>query len=333
MRPDDPHPGNEVTVAVVSHRCEDLLVDCLASLRDTRDVAMHVVVVDTASGDGTPDAARRAGVEVVALTGNVGFGRANNLVIRGARTPAVLVLNPDTVLPPGALRACLDELWARPEVGVLTPRLVGRDGRLDRRCRRGFPTPLAAAGFLTGLDRLPGPRIRAYTRGHLPDDRPCDVTATSGAFMLLRTAALRETGGFDERYFMYGEDVDLCLRLAARGWRCRYWPGAEVVHVGGGSGEGGRRTPAADAAFFRAMGTLTRDHTPGTRGAVTAAAVTAAAELGLAWSRLRRAATAGRGQPEVPTPDRSSQLPPRSTRPTPRPWAKTLNSRQRSRQS
>lgn len=291
MRPAGPTAGLEVTVVVVSHHCAGLLADCLASLAASRDVRARVVVVDTASPDASVAVAGAAGVEVRALTRNVGFARANNLVLRDVASPAALVLNPDTVLPPDALRRCLDALWERPEVGVLTPRLVDAGGVLDRRCRRGFPTPVAAVGFMTGLDRrFPGPRIAAYTRGGIPDDRPCDVDAVSGAFMLLRTAALREVGVFDERYFMYGEDVDLCMRLRRRGWRCRYWPGAEVVHVGGGSGEGGRRRPAADTAFFRSMPPLTRAHVPGVRGAVTAAAVGVAAEAGLTLSRLRRRA-------------------------------------------
>jgi len=282
-----------VDVVIVSHRCAALLDACLASLPAAgAGLAMRVHVVDTASGDGTPEAARRhPGVRVTALARNVGFARANNLALAGTRAPAVLVLNPDTVLPPGALVRLRDELAARPEVGALTPRLVDVHGRLDGRCRRGFPHPWPALCFLTGLDRvLTGPRARAYTSGWLPEDRAHDVHAVSGAFMLLRGAALAETGGFDERYFMYGEDVDLCLRLRARGWRCRYHPAVTVVHVGGGSGEGGRRTPRADAAFFRAMAPLLRDHLPGPRGRVTAGAVAVAAEAGLAASRLRRAA-------------------------------------------
>jgi GT2 family glycosyltransferase len=282
----------ELDVVIVSHRCAALLDDCLTSMTAAAaGVGVRVHVVDTASGDATPEVARRHPVHLTALGGNVGFARANNIALARCTAPAVLVLNPDTVLPAGSLRRCLDALAARPELGVLTPRLVDRRGRLDGRCRRGFPHPWPALCFLTGLDRvLAGPRARGYTSSWLPSGRAHDVVAVSGAFMLLRRAALEETGHFDTRYFMYGEDVDLCLRLRRRGWRCRYWPGVEVVHVGGGSGEGGRRSARADTAFFRAMAPLLAAHLPGRRGRLTAGAVAVAAEAALLASRGRRAA-------------------------------------------
>ncbi|HWH13154.1 MAG TPA: glycosyltransferase family 2 protein, partial [Miltoncostaeaceae bacterium] len=223
-QPPSPRDVPELDVVIVSHRCAPLLDDCLASLpAAAAGVRLRVHVVDTASGDATAEVARGHPVHLTALAENVGFARANNIALARCRAPAVLVLNPDTVLPAGSLRRCLDALAARPELGVLTPRLVDRRGRLDGRCRRGFPHPWPALCFLTGLDRvLTGPRARAYTSSWLPSGRAHDVVAVSGAFMLMRRAALVEAGPFDTRYFMYGEDVDLCLRLRRRGWRCRY---------------------------------------------------------------------------------------------------------------
>jgi N-acetylglucosaminyl-diphospho-decaprenol L-rhamnosyltransferase len=151
----------EVSVVIVSYRCRDLLDDCLDSLDAQRgEVDMEVHVLDNASGDDTlAAAAGRDWVRAEALDENVGFSRANNRGFAEARGRAVLALNPDTVLPPGALRACLDALWARPEVGILSPRLVDREGRLDRRCKRGFPTPWSSFCYFAGLDRwLRGPR-------------------------------------------------------------------------------------------------------------------------------------------------------------------------------
>lgn len=288
----------ELSVVIVSYRCRALLTDCLDSLAGQReDVDMEVLVVDNASGDDTLEAAdAHPWVTAEPLARNVGFGRANNLGFAWASGRAVLALNPDTVLPPGSLRACLDELWAHSDVGVLSPRLVDREGNLDRRCKRGFPTPWSSFCYFTGLDRhLRGPRSTHYTAGWLPEDRAGDVESVTGAFMLMPRHALAEVGGFDEQFFMYAEDIDLCLRFIERGWRVRYWPGTTVVHVGAGSSVGGRRTAEADSAYFRTMAPFIRKHRPGLRGRALAAGVWAVGEAALAASRLRAGLDQARG--------------------------------------
>lgn len=284
----------ELSVVIVSYRCAELLAECLDSLEVNRaDVDMEVMVVDNASGDDTVEVARSyRGVDVEALDENVGFARANNLAMDRSSGRAVLVLNPDTVLPPGSLRSCLDYLWAHPEIGVLTPKLVDREGRLDRRCHRGFPTLWSSFCYFTTLDRvLRGPRSRWYTMGHVPDDQTLDVESVSGAFMLMPATAMRAVGGFDEQFFMYAEDIDLSLRFIEAGYRVVYWPGAEVVHVGAGSNVAGQRPPAANAAYFRTMAPFVRKHRPGLRGAMLALTVWIAGELMLGATEARRRIT------------------------------------------
>lgn len=281
----------QLSVVIVSYRCRDLLLDCLASLEAQRgEVAMEVIVVDNDSGDDTVAAARAAHpwVEFEALDENLGFARANNRAIFRSRGEVVLILNPDTVLPLGSLLACLDELARWPDVGVLTPRLVGPDGSIDRRCKRGFPTLWSSFCYFTGLDRrFTGPRSTRYTMGSLPEDQAGDVDSVSGAFMLMPRRVLDEVGGFDEQFFMYAEDIDLCLRVIDHGYRVRYWPGVDVLHVGAGSNVAGRRPAKADEAYFRTMAPFMRKHARGVRGKVTAAVVSVAAEGMYAASRLR----------------------------------------------
>lgn len=294
----------ELSIVIVTYRCGDHLRACLESLAPQREeVDMEVLVLDNASGDDTLACAMdHPWATVEELPDNVGFGRANNLGFARARGRAVLALNPDTILPPGALRACLDALWARPDVGVLSPRLVDLEGRLDRRCKRGFPTPWSSLCYFTGLDRrFTGPRSTRYTAGWLAEDREGDVESVSGAFMLMRGSALAEVGGFDEQFFMYAEDIDLCLRFIERGWRVRYWPGVDVIHVGAGSNVAGRRPAAADAAYFRTMAPFIRKHRPGARGRALAAGVWVVGETALAASRLR-ARVARRARPGAPAP-------------------------------
>jgi GT2 family glycosyltransferase len=283
----------ELSVVIVSYRCREHLKNCLASLDAHRDsVEMEVLVLDNASGDDTLEAVRAFPWVVGEDLGeNVGFGRANNFGFARARGSAVLALNPDTIVPPGALRACLDELWAHPDVGVLSPKLVDPEGRLDRRCKRGFPTLWSSFCYFTCLDRrFTGPRSTAYTAGWLDEDEAGDVDSVMGAFMLMPKHALDQVGGFDEQFFMYAEDIDLCLRFAEAGWRVRYWPEATVVHVGAGSNADGRRPPAADEAYFRTMAPFIRKHRAGPAGRLLAATVSFAAEAMFLASRIRRPA-------------------------------------------
>lgn len=262
-------PSIELSVVIVSYRCAGLLRACLESLDANRaDVVMEVEVLDNASGDGTIDAAREFDwVRATALDENLGFAKANNLGLSRARGRAILVLNPDTVIPPGGLRKCLDALWADPEVGLLSPRLVDPEGRFDRRCKRGFPTFWGLVCYFSGLDRtLHDRRSQRYTVGWLSDREAGDVEGVSGSFMLMRTTALHEVGGFDEQFFMYAEDMDLCLRFGEHGWRLRYWPGVDVIHVGAGSNVDGKRPAMANEAYFRTMAPFIMKHRPGVRG-------------------------------------------------------------------
>ena len=284
----------ELSVVIVSYRCGALLDECLTSLDANRaDVDMEVEVVDNASGDDTVEVARRhAWVTTTALDENLGFARANNVAMDRARGRAVLVLNPDTVVPPGALRACLDELWRDPAVGLLSPRLIDREGRLDRRCHRGFPTLWSSFCYFTTLDRVfRGARSQRYTMGHLPETEAADVEAVSGAFMLMPRDAMVAVGGFDEQFFMYAEDIDLSLRFIEHGYRVRYWPGVDVVHVGAGSNVAGQRPPAANAAYFRTMAPFVRKHRKGLHGLLLGLTVWVTGELMLAATEARRRVT------------------------------------------
>ncbi len=234
----------ELSVVIVSYRCARHLARCLDSLDSQAcGEGLEIIVVDNASGDGTADVARNhMGVTLIQRADNGGFARAANEGMALARGRAVLVLNPDSIVPAGSLRACLDTLWAEPDIGVLTPRIVNQHGQLDNRCHRLFPTGWSAFCFATGLDRLlPWRSAQAHSMRYLPENQPTDVDAVSGAFMLMRAKALHAVGGFDQQFFMYAEDIDLCMRFKRAGWRVAYRPVAEVIHVGGGSGDGAAR--------------------------------------------------------------------------------------------
>jgi len=199
----------------------------------------QVTVVDNGSDDGTAElvAERFPQVRLCRLDRNLGFAAANNLAARDLPGRALLLLNPDAVLLGDALPVMLAALAADPHRGAISPRIDRPDGRLDAACRRSFPTPLTALWRLGGMSRLrpESSRFGAYNLTHLPVDQPTEIDSGSGACLLLRREVWERLGGFDPRFFMYGEDLDLCWRLRELGFTVRYEPAARVIHRKGTS--------------------------------------------------------------------------------------------------
>lgn len=289
-----------LSVIVVSFNCVDHVDRCLASLAPERElVDLEVILVDNQSSDGTLDLVRERHpwVEAVDAGGNLGFSRSNNLAMERATGTHLLLLNPDTEIEPGALRAAVEELDRRPEVGMLGCKLVQPNGELDHACKRGFPTPASSLWHFAGLSkaRPRSPRFAAYTAGHVDPDEASDVDAVNGAFMLVRREAYEQVGGLDERYWMYMEDLDWCYRFWEAGWRVTYWPGATVMHVKGGSSTK-HRSWKANHAFHHGMWMFYDHHYRPKRSLLVTAAVWAAiwAKLGISasrswWARRRSA--------------------------------------------
>ena len=169
---------------------------------------------------------------------NGGFAYANNLALRrileaNDAPEYVMILNPDTVVTPGAFDILIDYLRANPTVGVVGPRLLLPDGSLDLACRRSFPTPEVSLWRMTGLSRLfpRNPRFGRYNMTFVDPNQTIAVDALVGACMLMPTAVVREVGLLDETYFMYGEDLDWCYRFKQYGWQIVYVADAIVHHV------------------------------------------------------------------------------------------------------
>ena len=276
-------------VVIVSYRSRELVLRCLASLeRHAPACRLSVVVVDNASGDGTPGAVR-AGFPTVSVLepgANIGFARATNLGIRLGGAAYVLALNPDTEITAGALDVLLDLMESKADIGCCGCRLVRPDGTFDHAAKRSFPTPLSALGHFTGIGRRrAGGRLAAY---RAPDVEEGPVDAVNGAFMLLRRGALDQVGLFDERYWMYMEDLDLCYRLKTAGWVTWYEPGAVVVHHKGGSA-GRYRSARLNVAFHAGMLRFYRTHYARRRSLAVNVAVYAGIGVKLAVSLVRSA--------------------------------------------
>jgi GT2 family glycosyltransferase len=267
-------PRPVLSVVIVSFECRELLLRCLESLDAERArLALEVIVVDNASQDGTVDAVaeRCPWVRLHPSAENRGFAWASNRGLELATGSHLLLLNPDTIVPPGALSSALEAFEARPEVGMLGCKLVQPGGSLDHACKRGFPTPLSSLYHFVGLSRLfpRNRRFAQYTAGQVDPGVPSVVDAVNGAFMLVRRPALEEVGPLDERYWLYMEDLDWCYRFHERGWPVLYWPFVEVIHAKGGS-SGHPRRWRTNYAFHRGMWLFYQTHYAPTRpGAVS----------------------------------------------------------------
>jgi GT2 family glycosyltransferase len=290
------HASQVLSVVVVAHNVKHLLRDCLRSVCASRTpFAFEVCVVDTGS-DGSAGMVRAEFPRVLAIEAptNPGFGAATNLGLRRARGAYCLLLNPDTVVPPDALAALVAAMEADPSIGILGPKLVRANGQLDLACRRSFPTPWNALCHFLRLPKLfpRWPLVGRYNLTYRDPDEACDVDAVTGACMLLRRRVLDEIGLHDETFWMYGEDLDLCWRSKARGWRTRYHPAVSIVHLKGQSSKA--RSLRCTYEFFRAMHVFYRKHyarhSPPLKNVVVTLGIAGFGAAALVADRLRPAA-------------------------------------------
>jgi N-acetylglucosaminyl-diphospho-decaprenol L-rhamnosyltransferase len=282
-------PLARLDVVVVAYRCRDHLRRCLASVERHAPADTRVCVVDNDSRDGTVKMVRGEfpSVSLIESGENAGFARATNRGIAAGSAPYVLALNPDTELREDTLGTLLELMDEHPEIGIAGPRLEQPDGTFDHASRRSFPTVLGALGHFSGVGRR-------FERGRLaqyraPEVERGPVDAVNGAFMLIRRAALERVGLFDEGYWMYMEDLDLCFRFKEAGWITWYEPSVSAVHVKGGSA-GRRRSPRLVLAFHSGMWRFYRRHGAPRRSAVVNVAVALGLGVKLAVALARAAA-------------------------------------------
>ncbi len=253
----------ELTVIIVTWNTRELTLRCLETLFDnTPNLRMRVIVADNGSEDRSADviAHRFPQVDLIRNEGDFGFARANNEAIKLVDSEWVLLLNPDTEVHPNAINNLLEFSKQHPEAGITGGRTVFPDGSLNPRSGFNKMTPWSLFCFLTGLSRLfkRSTFFNPEAIGGWKRDTVRHVDIVQGSFFMIPTALWRKLGGFDSRYFMYGEEADLCLRAAAMGYLPMITPDAQIMHLGGASAPKGVRR----LQNWTAKATLVRGHWP-----------------------------------------------------------------------
>lgn len=232
-------PDLDLSVTICSWNTRGDLETTLRSIEAVRDEAsLEVLVVDNSSEDGSQEMVERLfpWVTLHKMNINLGFGKGHNYAMARSTGAVIMPLNSDTVVHEGALRELVNFLRSNPDVGIVGPRLLNPDGTLQYSCRR-FPTPAAAIFRNTPLGRLfPNTKfVRDYLMLSWDHEEPRDVDWVSGAAFCMRRDLYDKIGGFDEQFFMYLEDVDICFRTHEAGYRVVYLPSAKITHAIGRS--------------------------------------------------------------------------------------------------
>lgn len=253
----------DISILIVNYNVRCFTEHCLLSvLHATASQSVEIIVADNASTDNSREylEERFPTVRFIWLPENLGFAKANNLAMQAAQGQYFLLLNPDTLLPEKALQQALDFMQSHPEAGALGFKMIDGAGRYLKESKRGFPSPLASFFKLSGLAALfPTSSIVArYYAGHLSINEVNPVDALAGAAMLVRREVWQQTQGFDERFFMYAEDIDWSYRIREAGWQCYYFPRLRVLHFKGESTQ--KQSRAYVNRFYGAMWLFVQKH-------------------------------------------------------------------------
>lgn len=228
----------QLSVIIVTHNTETLILSLMNSLFTSIKhwgKQAEVVVIDNASNDGTRTLIKKKfpKVKLIENNDNYGYAKANNQGIKIAKGTYILLLNSDVILNSDVLIKMTSYLEKSPEVGAVTCKVILPDGNIDPACHRGFPTPWASVMYFLGLENL-FPKIPLFSQYHLwfkSLDTIHEIDSPSGAFYLIRKKVIDSIGLLDEKFFMYGEDLDWSYRIKKAGWKIIFNPQAQIVHL------------------------------------------------------------------------------------------------------
>ncbi|OGD87149.1 hypothetical protein A2164_04280 [Candidatus Curtissbacteria bacterium RBG_13_35_7] len=228
----------DLSIIIVSFNTEELIKDCLNSLKVAiTSIKSEVFVVDNNSRDKTTNLIKKnfSWVKLIVNNHNLGFSKANNKALKKAKGKYILILNPDTKLMPDTIIKMINFMNNKPDAAVASCKVELPSGKLDRDCRRLFPTPWRAFTHFSGLSKIfKGSKVfDQYYIGYLSDNIEQEIDSCVGAFMLIRRSAINKVGYFDEDFFFYGEDLDWCQRFKQAGFKIFYTPITKIIHYKG----------------------------------------------------------------------------------------------------
>jgi hypothetical protein len=253
----------DLSIIIVNYNTKNLLAESLQSIYSKKHkIEFETFVVDNCSTDGSAYTIESIYPQVIFLPQkeNLGFAKANNIAIQQAKGRYILLLNPDTVVLDNCLDLMVDFMDRNPDVGAAGCKVVLPDGSLDLACKRSFPTPENSFYHALGLAKLfpKSRRFGQYNLTYLDENETHEVDCLVGAFMMVRREVIEQVGLLDEKYFMYGEDIDWCYRIKKAGWRIVYYPGAKIIHYKGASSK--KKKWKTIYEFHRAMFLFFNDH-------------------------------------------------------------------------
>ncbi len=231
----------KISIVIVSYNVKDYICQCIRSIykSNLNKSQYEIIVIDNDSHDGTLDAIKQNFDQVILHQNNIneGFSKAVNKGIDLSKGEYVCILNPDVIIQETTLSNLLNFYSSNSELGAIGPKILNSDGTIQHSCKRSFPTPLNSLFRLIGLDRI-FPKSKffgQYNLTYLDIEKEHAVDVISGACMMIPRKVFQKIGNFDERFFMFGEDIDICHRIKAAGYKIYYAPISEIIHYKGES--------------------------------------------------------------------------------------------------
>lgn len=263
---------SKISVLIVSYNVKQYIVHCIDSIkRSDYKGEIEIIIVDNNSFDGSLKEIKSKYADIIDIqnTENVGFGKAVNQAAKIATGNYFLILNPDTIIEEGTITTFVNYLENNSNVGMVGPKIVNSDGSLQKGCKRSFPTISVALPKILGLDKiLPNSKwVGRYNLNYLDADEIHKVDAISGSCMFVRSGLFNKIGGFDEQYFMFGEDLDICYQVYQNEFEIQYLPTTQIMHY---QGESVKTAPFDSInAFYNAMILFSDKHFSKSKGILT----------------------------------------------------------------
>ena len=242
----------DLSIITVNYNVKEFLQNLIHSIHKAAgSLSYEIIIVDNASSDGSVDfiSDKFPEVKLISNNENLGFGKANNQGLKIAEGKFILLINPDAIVSEDTFTKMISFFETHPSVGLAGCKILNPDGTLQLACRRSFPGPWTSFCKVTGLSSLfPNSGLFArYNLTYKDENESYEVDAISGSFMMMRKEVYENTGGFDEDYFMYGEDLDLCYRIQQAGYQVYYVHETQIIHY---KGESTRRSSLDETKFF-----------------------------------------------------------------------------------